>query len=346
MDGIFGSERKLLAALGAAAVTAAALWFPSPAAASEPEVVLPPVSYTTSDCTDAVPIVSASDTAAQSDLYSAITLAGVVATDCIVLAGPRDDPMPAEQIARLETAATGGFVVGGVAAVPETKISRYAMTRLAGADRWETANAVGTCARRIAVGYSCGQTQAESEEPIRFPPQLWDVENRCRAWSTDDNSPTTLILDGWGYCLYTVEWDAVTDEDATYSVHVSLVGNEKCMSSRPPAHPSPPQCELSYQYWAPEGFFVQVKSLTDRVCAFGDPYGCPETDRNPRQCYYQPPQTRPGDGPPKIASGTWQLAEFEGSQCPSPLEIYVSAAWSNSALPRGNAKWTIAFTPQ
>lgn len=59
-----------------------------------------------------VPIVVGSDDAAQSDIYSAVTLAGVLDTSCIVLAGPRDGPMPAAQRARLDAAQAGDWIVG------------------------------------------------------------------------------------------------------------------------------------------------------------------------------------------------------------------------------------------
>ncbi len=104
----------------------------------------------TTDCTGDIPIVAASDAAAQSDLYSAVTLAGVVGTDCIVLAGPRDRPMPAAQRIRLSVAAEGGFIVGGTASVPEAKVAGRDMTRIAGPDRWRTAQFVGNQARSVA----------------------------------------------------------------------------------------------------------------------------------------------------------------------------------------------------
>ncbi len=88
----------------------------------------------------------ASDAAAQSDLYSAVTLAGVEDTDCIVLAGARDEPVPPTQRSRLNAAARGGFVVGGLAAVPSDKIAGRDMTRLAGTGRWHTARLVGAVA--------------------------------------------------------------------------------------------------------------------------------------------------------------------------------------------------------
>ena len=124
---------------------------------------LPPVD----DCAGAVAIVVGSDAAAQSDVYSAVTLAGVVdAADaergaCVVLAGGRSEPMPAEQRARLAEAAAGGFVVGGIAAVPTAKIAGRDMTRLAGADRWATARLVG---RRASGDTTAGTSTADESQ--------------------------------------------------------------------------------------------------------------------------------------------------------------------------------------
>ncbi|WP_419909738.1 D-alanyl-D-alanine carboxypeptidase/D-alanyl-D-alanine-endopeptidase [Candidatus Poriferisodalis sp.] len=105
------------------------------------------------DCTDAVPVVVASDADAQSDIYSAVTLKGVLgAASCIVLAGGRDEPFPQNQLKRLAAAAPGGYVVGGPAAVPEAKLPNRDMTRVYGADRWETAAVVGAVAAALAAG--------------------------------------------------------------------------------------------------------------------------------------------------------------------------------------------------
>ena len=112
-----------------------------PAAASAARVPPPSVQ---GDCdTGTVPVVVASDLAAQSDVYSAVTLAGVLGDACIVLAGPRSEAMPDAQQARLDAAAGGGYVVGGLAAVPDGKIAGRTMARLGGADRWATALLVG-----------------------------------------------------------------------------------------------------------------------------------------------------------------------------------------------------------
>lgn len=147
--------RRLAAAATALVVAAAILSAAPPAGAQAPEAeqaVLPPSSYTASDCAGAVPIVVASDAPAQSDLYSAVTLAGVLGTECVVLAGARDEPMPQARVARLDAAASGGFIVGGTAAIPDSKVSGRSLTRLAGNDRWHTARLVGAQALIVAGG--------------------------------------------------------------------------------------------------------------------------------------------------------------------------------------------------
>ena len=83
-------------------------------------------------------------------MYSAVTLAGALDSDCVVLAGPRDGAFPPDQLRRLDSAKSNGYVVGGEAAVPSAKLRGRDLTRIAGADRWETAAAVGDTARQIA----------------------------------------------------------------------------------------------------------------------------------------------------------------------------------------------------
>ncbi len=125
-------------------------------------VAVPPQSQ--GSCAGEVPIVVGSDAAAQSDIYAAAMLAGVIGSDCIVLAGPRGESMPAEQQARLAAASAGGFVVGGIAAVPTAKIAGRSMTRLSGNDRWETARLVG---RRAAGDTTAGtSTNQEAIEAV------------------------------------------------------------------------------------------------------------------------------------------------------------------------------------
>ncbi|MDE0676587.1 MAG: hypothetical protein OXH42_04525 [Acidimicrobiaceae bacterium] len=109
----------------------------------------------------------ASDAPAQSDLYSAVTLAGVLRTRCVVLAGPRGEAMPADQLARLDAGAPGGFIVGGTAAVPDAKVAGHSLTRLAGRDRWHTARLVGAQALISAGGADTGTVEASAgaEDP-------------------------------------------------------------------------------------------------------------------------------------------------------------------------------------
>lgn len=136
------SRRRRSRASGAAALAAVVLLATAaPAAASGARV---PPAFVQGECdSDTAPVVVASDAAAQSDIYSAVTLAGVLGDACIVLAGPRNEMMAADQQARLDAASAGGYVVGGQAAVPDSKIAGRTMARLGGADRWETALLVG-----------------------------------------------------------------------------------------------------------------------------------------------------------------------------------------------------------
>jgi D-alanyl-D-alanine carboxypeptidase/D-alanyl-D-alanine-endopeptidase (penicillin-binding protein 4) len=158
--------------LGAAAAAAAlvvvglvGMWPASVGAQSTDTATLPPPDVL-GDCTGAVPVIVASDADAQSDIYSAVTLAGVLGTkSCIVLAGGRDDPFPQDQLDRLATATAGGYVVGGPAAVPNAKLSGRKMTRIHGADRWATATEVGAVAAALAAGEDPGGSSEVDEGP-------------------------------------------------------------------------------------------------------------------------------------------------------------------------------------
>ncbi|WP_419552651.1 hypothetical protein [Candidatus Poriferisodalis sp.] len=156
--------RLLLAGLAVATI---AVTLAIPAGAQEPGVYLDGAEpWIASDCADDVPIVVSSDVRAQSDIYSAVTLAGVVGTDCIVLAGPRDGDMPATQRARLDAAAAGGYVLGGLTAVPAEKVANRGMTRIAEADRWATARLVGDEARVLAGGAPGNATLRDSTSTL------------------------------------------------------------------------------------------------------------------------------------------------------------------------------------
>ncbi|WP_419930800.1 D-alanyl-D-alanine carboxypeptidase [Candidatus Poriferisodalis sp.] len=134
-------------------------------ATSAGSATLPPPAVL-GDCAGAVPVIVASDADAQSDIYSAVTLAGVLgSTSCIVLAGGRDEPFPQAQLDRLAAAASGGYVVGGPAAVPNAKLSGRDMIRVWGADRWETAAAVGAVAAALAAGEDPSASDGSGDQP-------------------------------------------------------------------------------------------------------------------------------------------------------------------------------------
>ena len=103
-------------------------------------------------CNGATAIVVASDPAAQSDVYSAVTLAGVLGTSCLIDAGARTAPMPAASVALLDTAAEDVYVMGGTAAVPDTKLQGRKVHRSGGADSFATARLAGRLAQDIAQG--------------------------------------------------------------------------------------------------------------------------------------------------------------------------------------------------
>ena len=140
--------------VAAVALLIGAAALPSTAAAQSPRAFLDGAEvWVSSDCSGEVPVVVASDAAAQSDIYSAVTLAGAADTHCVILAGPRDAPWPPSQQTRLEAAVAGGYVVGGTAAVPSWKVAGRDMARIAGQDRWATAHLVGRSSdsRSVAI---------------------------------------------------------------------------------------------------------------------------------------------------------------------------------------------------
>lgn len=146
MPTIRRSARCAAAAGLTAALIAAVPALPAAAQSAHGAYLSGSEPWTASECNGDTAVVAASDAAAQSDLYSAVTLAGALGTDCVILAGARDEPMPAAQQRRLGAAAGRVYVVGGPAAVPIAKldsIPRYALDWRSGSDRWHTAAAVG-----------------------------------------------------------------------------------------------------------------------------------------------------------------------------------------------------------
>lgn len=165
--------KRLFTAVSVIALASTALAVGAAPAGAAPK--LPPEVRT--DCDGDIPIVVGSDDAAQPDIYAAVTLAGVIGTDCIVLAGPRDRPMPSGHKTRLDAAEPGGWIVGGTAAVPAFKTAGRDMTRLAGVDRWHTARLVGAVAadpygdieeltRRTAPTSTTGTDTADPEPEV------------------------------------------------------------------------------------------------------------------------------------------------------------------------------------
>ena len=158
--------RRPLAALLAAALAAATLTLAAPPAAAwtvHGAYVAGAEPWTESDCAGETAVVAASDAAAQSDLYSAVTLAGALGSRCVILAGARTEPMPTAQLLRLDAAVGTVHVVGGLAAVPAAKIAGYRIERIAGADRWATAANVGAAA-------------SGTRPPTRTPGPPWDAD--------------------------------------------------------------------------------------------------------------------------------------------------------------------------
>lgn len=146
------TPKRVIAALVIVTVVVTATLAVGPASAHEPDVRTAPQMLEEVDCTGDAPIVVASDPAAQSDIYSAVTLAGVLGTDCIIDAGARTAAISRDQLARLAESDVGsGYVVGGASAVPDSKhASIVGMTRVGGADRFATAQLIGRAALDIA----------------------------------------------------------------------------------------------------------------------------------------------------------------------------------------------------
>ena len=154
-----------LAAAVSVLLAGALLAMPSAAAQSTAKAVLPPQAST--DCAGDVPVAVASDVHAQSDIYAAALLAASIGTDCIVLAGPRDQAMPADQIARLNAAAPGGYVIGGATAVPASKpVHREGAQVVGGSDRWETIALIG----QTIAGLITGETKSSATVVPSMPP--------------------------------------------------------------------------------------------------------------------------------------------------------------------------------
>lgn len=169
-----------LLALVASLPLAAALTAPQPAAAQSGGVSWP---SDMDKCEGATAVVVASDPAAQTDVYSAVTLAGVLGTSCLIDAGARTAPMPAASVALLESANEQVWVMGGPAAVPDAKLHGLMIHRVGGADRWATARAAGAIAQQIAKGdtpaFETVNASAASGPATRFTAVSGGSHNGC-----------------------------------------------------------------------------------------------------------------------------------------------------------------------
>ena len=189
--------RRLLTALLAALVMTP-LILPAAASAQTAGAYLDGAEpWTESDCAADAPIVVGADAKAQSDIYSAVTLAGVLDTDCVILAGPRDGDMTAAQQARLDAAAAGGYVVGGIAAVPEAKLAGRDITRLGGDTRWATAQQVGSEASALAAGTE-PETAAAPDTTLTAPADVTALGaylDGAEPWiASDCNGDTPIVV--------------------------------------------------------------------------------------------------------------------------------------------------------
>ena len=163
------------------------------------------------DCTDATAVVVASDFAAQSDVYSAVTLAGVLDTLCLVDAGARDQPIPSMSATMLDAARTDVYVVGGASALPDSKLHMRNAHRVAGTDRWTTARAVGQLAADIAAGNTITFTPIDAPAAALTPGAAGADSGGAR-WPSDMNDCTdaTAVVVASDFAAQSDVYSAVT----------------------------------------------------------------------------------------------------------------------------------------
>ena len=213
-----------------------------------------------SDCTGAVPIVVGSDAAAQSDIYSAVTFAGVLGTDCVVLAGARDSAMPMSQRGRLDDAIAGGWIVGGEAAVSAVKVAGRQMTRIAGLDRWSTADLVGQRARTAS---SRGKRDTEDRDGR----DSTSNDSRYVAINAGSYHTCAIRVDGTLVCWGNNEHGQATAPDGTYTSVAAGLGHSCAIRSDGTV-----TCwgdNRLGQAYAPAGFYSAVAAGATHSCAIG-----------------------------------------------------------------------------
>lgn len=156
---------RWLAVLAAAAL-AAVTWPAAGAGAQESadDALLPTGSLM--QCTDKQGILVATDARAQSDVYAAVVLAGII-DGCLVPAGHRDaSGLTVQGAINARQASSIAYIIGSVAAVPDAKAVDAGAdnaTRLGGPDRFATAQLVGVEALKIAEANAEEATPAEPE---------------------------------------------------------------------------------------------------------------------------------------------------------------------------------------
>ena len=147
-------------------------------------------------CSDGLPVLVASDTSAQSDIYAAVTLAGVIGTRCLVDAGHRHAALPFNARKALAVSLDNGYVVGGTASVSLTKVAGHSLDRLNGVDRWQTARKIG----EFAAGFVDASQDSNEFAKVATGPNshacALRVDGSVRCWrgtSHWEPHPTNLL---------------------------------------------------------------------------------------------------------------------------------------------------------
>lgn len=179
------------------------------------------------------------DASSEPDLYAAHLVAGVLNTECVVDSGDRDLlELPAPSVTLLEGLETG-YVLGGTAAVPLSKLPAHiAWRRIGGMDRWDTLRLAGRMATgewvppRVEldalgesdVGNDIAAAEAEMARlvnelresvgvtPLAYSPDLAAVARRWSETMRDDDifehNPTfsEQYPDGWRSAGENIAW--------------------------------------------------------------------------------------------------------------------------------------------
>ena len=187
------------------------------------------------------------DASSEPDLYAAYLVAGVLDTDCVVDSGDRDLPdLPAASMTLLEGPDTG-FVLGGTAAVPQSKLPAHiAWSRIGGVDRWETLRLAGRMATgewvppRVELGGSAepdaaGEIAAAEAEMARLVNELReglgldrltyssDLSDVARGWSETMRDDDIFVHNPNFTQQYPAGWLAAAENIAWNTLCCSLL---------------------------------------------------------------------------------------------------------------------------